>query len=467
MATASFTLPPNELLQQAQLNQLQMQQEQEQLQALQMKGIGAKPLDTGTFQVVNFDPIIQAMTQKRLKAEIEAKQKKQLDLTGAYSAKLADELKGYHARKAGETQVTPLLDESGQPVTNQLPGDPRAFRSGLSSQFPEVRKLAEGDQKQYNDVYGKLVDKASLSSGVKSLQGDQDPTQLAAKPDIVMVGDLPYKKEENGTLTPVNHKGYTQEPDARGGVANRNTFTNKVESRGGQTITIGGAAADTEFLKTSAEQLAKDAPRLETALGKGLRALQSVEQASQKGAFQGPVSKYVQLAVGIGQELGLNSSQTQQLLSNTEIINGGMGRFVLEAIKATGTNPSNTDLIFTKETAGGKELSPDGLAALIRAARADFANEGILHNQRVDKLKEKIPSVELARIKMPEFANLDPKRQKELGLQSAHNVMGFEPGSGDYPLFMPRERAGAVEKPPAALSPAERRARLKALGIPE
>ena len=52
------------------MNQLRMQQEQEQLQALQMKGIGAKPVNTGTYQVLNFDPIIQAMTQKKLKSEL-------------------------------------------------------------------------------------------------------------------------------------------------------------------------------------------------------------------------------------------------------------------------------------------------------------------------------------------------------------------------------------------------------------
>lgn len=446
------------------MNQLRLQQEQEQLQALQMKGIGAKPVNTGTFQVVNFDPIIQALTQKKLKAEIEAKQKKQLDLTGAYQSQLADALKGYHASKRGETQVTPLLDEGGQPVTNQLPGDPRAFRNGQSSPFAEVRKLAEKDESQYNASFGKLLEKGTLASGVKAVQNDSDIGALAAKPEVQVIDNLPYNMAD-GKPTPIGHKGYTQEADARGGIANRNTFTNKVESRGGQTINVGGAAADTEFLKTSAEQLAKEAPKLETALGKGLRALQSVEQASQKGAFQGPVAKYVQFAVGLGQELGLNSSQTQALLSNTEIINGGMGRFVLEAIKATGTNPSNTDLTFTKETAGGKELSPDGLAALIRAARADLANEGILHNQRVDRLLPKVPSVELARIRMPEFANLDPKKQKALGLDSAHNVMGFEPGGGDYPLFMPRDRAQPA--PATALTPAERKARLKALGIPE
>lgn len=461
------------------MNQLRMQQEQEQLQALQMKGIGAKPVNTGTYQVLNFDPIIQAMTQKKLKADIEAKQKKQLDLTGAYQSQLADALKGYHASKRGETQVTPLLDEGRQPVTNQLPGDPRAFRNGQASPFAEVRKLAEKDETQYNSSFGKLLEKGTLASGVKAVQNDSDIAALAAKPEMQVIDGQPYNVVD-GKLVPAGHKGYTQEPDARGGIANRNTFNGKVETRGGQTINVGGAAADTEYLKEEGKAVGDQSRKLQEAMTKGFRALASVEQASQKGAIQGPVASWAQFAVGLAQQFGLNSDRTRELLTNTEVINGGMGRFVLELVKATGTNPSNTDLTFTKETAGGKELSPDGLAAVIRAARVDIINSGLDLNAKIDMLKEKIPSVEMSRIKLPATHNLSPQEHAAL-LQSktarwgpgdrdefrdSHNIQGFgssSDGTGHYGPIRSEERA----KPPTALTPAERKARLKALGIPE
>jgi hypothetical protein len=460
------------------MNQLRMQQEQEQLQALQMKGIGAKPVNTGTYQVLNFDPIIQAMTQKKLKADIEAKQKKQLDLTGAYQSQLADALKGYHASKRGETQVTPLLDEGGQPVTNQLPGDPRAFRNGLASPFAEVRKLAEKDEAQYNSSFGKLLDKGTLASGVKAVQNDSDIGALAPKPEIQVIDGQPYNVVD-GKLVPAGHKGYTQEPDARGGVANRNTFNGKVETRGGQTINVGGAAADTEYLKEEGKAVGDQSRKLQGAMTKGFRALASVEQAAQQGALQGPLSKYTQFAVGVGQQLGLNSDEMAGILARTEVINAGMGRFVLEAVKAAGTNPSNTDLTFTKETAGGKEMSPEGLAAVIRAARVDIINEVVDLNKRVDMLKEKLPSIEMSRLKLPSVMSMAPAAKDKL-LQSptarweqeeraeardSHNIYGFTLLSDGTNHYGPT--AAPKAKPPTALTPAERKARLKALGIPE
>jgi hypothetical protein len=460
------------------MNQLRMQQEQEQLQALQMKGIGAKPVNTGTYQVLNFDPIIQAMTQKKLKADIEAKQKKQLDLTGAYQSQLADALKGYHASKRGETQVTPLLDEGGQPVTNQLPGDPRAFRNGQSSPFAEVRKLAEKDETQYNSSFGKLLEKGTLASGVKAVQNDSDIAALAPKPEIQVIDGQPYNVVD-GKLVPAGHKGYTQEPDARGGIANRNTFNGKVETRGGQTINVGGAAADTEYLKEEGKAVGDQSRKLQEAMTKGFRALASVEQASQKGAIQGPVASWAQFAVGLAQQFGLNSDRTRELLTNTEVINGGMGRFVLELVKATGTNPSNTDLTFTKETAGGKELSPDGLAAVIRAARVDIINSGLDLNAKIDMLKEKLPSIEMSRLKLPSVMSMAPAAKDKLlasptaqwgqGEQAeardSHNIYGFMPSSDGTGRYGPTAAPKAT--PPTALTPAERKARLKALGIPE
>ena len=172
------------------------------------------------------------------------------------------------------------------------------------------------------------------------------------------------------------------------------------------------------------------------------------------------MSGLIQLAAGLGAQFGLAGDQVKRLLSNTEILDSDMGRFVLSALKETGTNPSNADREYAERTAGGKKLSPEGLAAVIRAARADIINGLITHNRRADSYVNDVPRLEQAKLPIPELGNFLGK--KPAGAQSLLDVGGYQmdPNTG---LLMPHKPTvkpkGAVKYTPAELS------RLKALGI--
>lgn len=442
--TASFLTPglqPPYAAEMAQATQEQQLLAQQLQELAQQKG--PQPINAGKFAALNFEGVGNALTEALTKKKMEASRKKVADVQGSYQKELLRELSKYSGERDGSTEVVAgPPEESGMPATKTTPGNPLAFRRAEQSPFPEVRGAAEDDRKTYEALLKEAAGKASL----RSLQGaNGDIRQLRAKGDVKFENgaafDMPDEAGQAPTLVP--GLGVTQENVPGLGVSNR-LPGGKLDPLDKRTqVNMPGQKAGTKFLETEAESLSKRREALETTAPGQFRALASAEQAAAQGALQGPVSGVLQSAAGILREFGMAPEATQGLLKNTEVLNSDMGRFVLGALKATGTNPSNADREYAERTAGGQKLSPEGLQSVIRAARADILNNLITHNKHVDRLAPNIPEVEMARLQLPTISNAT-KGAKGVP-PNAIDVQGYLPDT-ETGMLMPHARPGPNAK---------------------
>lgn len=416
------------------------QEQQMLLEALQsQQKVSVAPTSAGRLSALNFDGVGNVLAEALTKKRLEAARKKQADTQGVYEKELRTAADRYMTERDGQTQtVAGPPEENGTPAQKIVPGNPLAFKAAALSRFPEIREMAGEDRKTQETIFGEAAKKANLDSLGKA---NGDVRKLAQSPDYIEANGSFFEKPQTaaGMLSRVPGMQVLQTKLDDGTLVN--TFPGGKQSAvGGGNTTINnnmpGEKADTKFLETEAVKLSTRAETLRSSLPGGFRALASAEQAAQAGTLQGPVSGMLQTAAGLLREFNLAPEDTKRLLTNTELMSGGMSQFVLEALKKTGTNPSNTDREFVSQAVGGRQNSPEGLAALIRAARADMLNELTAHNQHVSKLSARVPSTELARLSVP----------------TSNSVPGYAPDENG--MLMP-VAPGAKGKPKSRHSPEE------------
>lgn len=421
---------------------------------------GAQPVAAGRMSALNFEGVGNAIQQAMLEKKLEVAKKKAADVQGNYQKDLVVNLKKYIANRDGGEEVLPT-EASGLIPSKVNQPNPLAFREGQLSPFPEVRGMAEEDRKSHEAVYGKLLDKASLGSAAGA---GGDPRLLRPKSDQKVIDGAVVEMGQEAGQLPQVLAPVTQSTLSSGTVVN-NKFGGAQDSvdKAPKTTISTGDKAGTKFLDSEVEDISKNRAKLESTVPGQLRALASAEQSARAGAFQGPVSGFVSGLAGLLGEFNLAPDQTKALLTNTQLLDSDMGRFVLSALKVTGTNPSNADREYAERTAGGKKLSPDGLQAVIRAARADLVNSLITHNKRVDTYAPDVPLVAKAKIAIPDVANVAPGAP---GVpREALDIQGYLPDKQSG-LYMPRARPAAAKTTSgkARYTPQELE-RLRTLGI--
>lgn len=427
MATGSLYQPPG-------AGELQSATEEERrlqelLFSLEGRSRSYAPLNSGKFAVLNLDPLSDALRESRLREKLDVAKRKKQDIQGQYLEEVARQLRQFQTKEKGETQVTPLLDDKGEAVTNQLPGNPMAFEDYLTSPYPEIRRVAENREKDMDKLREALGKRATF----KSLQqGLRDPRLFSEQPET--------KITEHGIYSmmggqPTLMQGTTQVPRPGGApdeLVNRGPAGN-LSAVGGQTINIGEQKADTQVRVKQGTMLAEEGAKLAAAFPSSLRAIDSAEQAIMSGTVNGPMAKWEEAAFGVLGQLGLSSDSIKNLLSRSELRNSDIGRLVLAGVRTLGANPSNADRMYYEMTAGGRSLSRDGQLKVLEAAKADLANSVLEHNSRADRLTPSMPAVADSKIPVPSAEVLRLRNY------------AFDPDANMYRLRTPaKPAAGAV-----------------------
>lgn len=443
----------------------------------------AKPAAAGRRLTVNLDPLVQGLRNRKTEGKISDLERKQADLTGAYRERVATRLREMAKAEEGQTQVTPLLDDQGEAVTNRL-RNPLAYRDFLGDEMPEVRAAAEGKGKSIEPVLKAALEKASVGSKTRFLDSGNFRDLQAPEKYSVTDGALLRQPEEGPpeVMQPVRQVPL---PGGKEGQMANQSYGGRLQGIGSPGTTNEtriennlNPKAEDKFLMGEAEKLSASAQLLRKRVPETLRALSSAEQAAASGAFQGPMAQWLETAVGVAAQMGLTGPELNKVLANTERLGSDMGRFVLSALESTGTNPSNADREYAERTAGGKKLSPEGLKEVIKAARVDLANSIQSHNSSISGLADKIPSAVTAKIEPFAVRIMSGAGMKKLeGMPQSADVrqaIGAEDFSGyiqdPQSGFWTRDRrAPAAGTQPGApkkdwrTDPAERQRRLREL----
>jgi len=413
----------------------------------QQQNLTPQTTDAGRFRVLNFEGLGNAIASSRTQDKLETNRKKQADLLGAHQKMLLEELARYDSK------------------------DPEHVRRGLVSTNPSVKTLAERDAKLADEEakakrdrlaagLKELLARGSLPSAVEALQAN-DPSKLAPRENQTVSNGMVFGTTENAPPRVI--AGRLEDPKMvpGAGVGQRNPFTNEVDiidkaPKTSVRVDAGGKAG-VKFLETEAETLSKQGQTLRTTVPQQLSALTRAEETAASGAMQGPVSGLRSLAVGLARELGLTGEALTELLANTQTLDSDMGKFVLANVKLLGANPSNADREYSERTAGGKQLSPEGLAAVIRAAKADILTAVNMHNSQVNVLLPRLPDAEIARVRLPVIVNGPRKSADEISLP------GFTLSKdGRWVKDLPGGGQGAALSPQEAAN----KAKMEALGLP-
>ena len=404
--TASFTMPGVMPPYGADMAASQMEQQQLVEALAQVRGQGpTQPINAGRFSALNFEGVGNTIREAMLQKRQDVARKKAADLQGSYNKDLLRDLQAYTAnRDGGEVPVAGPPEAGAASPTRSTPSNPLAFKSGQLSQFPEIRSAAEEDRKSHEAVYGKLLEKASPNS---AFAADGNPRLLRPKVDQFEANGAIFERGQEVGQAPTLLPGMGVTQEKIPGLGNVNKMPGgKVDTldKRSQVIVSTGQKADQAFLEAEAKSISANRVKLEETVPQQMRALASAEEAAASGAYQGPVSGFVAGAAGLLRQLNMAPEETQRLLTNTQTLDSDMGRFVLQALKATGTNPSNTDLKYAEVTAGNKKLSPEGLVAVIKSARVDIANSLITHNKRIDAYSADIPHLAGAKLPVPKLS---------------------------------------------------------------
>ena len=97
-----------------------------------------------------------------------------------------------------------------------------------------------------------------------------------------------------------------------------------------------------------------------------IRIQENIGQAVEnKTILTGPTAKIESNLYALGQRFGLTSSETQEMVANTQLAESIIGQAMLKQIKTLGTNPSNADREFLMKTLPDALNSPEGIKKII------------------------------------------------------------------------------------------------------
>lgn len=441
-------------------------QEQAALQeALQRQsgGTSVKPIDSGAYQVLNFDGLANALAAKETQRALENNRKKSLDVQGKYQQGLVESLKKFDTASIGGDVELPGPTEGGQPLTGQVLGDQRAFTKFLNSPYPEVRAAAERQRESYDKRFDKSMERASLTS-IQASGGDLGA--LRPKPELKVDQGAVIDLTEGRTPIAVAGKNEPQTL-ADGTQVDYNPLTGKRDAvnKAPQVKIDMGNKAGTEVLQQRVKKL-EDSQEMANKRADTLRSTEQALASLQQGATTGYGAEWVQnartaVSMLTGQEFGANTPTAvlQKALAEN-VVNEFGGKL--------GSGISASDVTLMGKATG--DANTDGKAIeRILAIRAAAALRNIeQHNKLVNVLspytdKALGPGVtaELYPVQKPSF------RYK---FSTAEAAAAFEAGASgrSYRDVLKERQVDPTNAPSAAPTPAaqvDRDARLKALGI--
>lgn len=357
-------------------------QEQAALQealARQSGAVTAKPIDSGAYQVLNFDGLANALAAKETQRALENNRKKSMDVQGKYQQGLVESLKKFDTQAQGGEIELPGPTEGGQPLTGQVPGDQRAFTKFLNSPYPEVRAAAERQKADYDKRAAALLPRADFTSVQK---GGDDLGQYTPKKDFKEVNGAIMNMGEGEAPSVVPGMGVTQRTLPSGTEVNQ-LPGGKIDAVDKATkLSITNIPADT-IAEGRAKKLEASQ---ESAIKKGdiLRATEQALAAIQGGATTGYGAEWVQnlrtaATMITGKEFDANTP--------TAVLQKALAENVVSEFGGKlGTGVSNADVTFMGKATGDLATDAKAIETILAVRAAAALREITRHNNLVDSM---------------------------------------------------------------------------------
>lgn len=334
-------------------------------------------------------------------------------------------------RQAEMQRVREQSQMYADPIAQQLYQSGAGLASGLGSLFgadssamgrarqqEEIAKNIPsqfGTSQYYRDLAEQFRQRGMLQSAVvaadKAKQID-DEAQKAAQAKYGTISFAQYGSKAVPIRRLITQLERTTDPAARATLQAELEQAFKdgaAETAKREAQEAGDIAQAQESVKETAEARKNIQAKFEEANSSAsavLRITNNIQRALDAGTiFTGPTAKVEANLYAIGERLGLTSSQTQDMVANTQLAESIIGQSMLEQIKTLGTNPSNADREFLMKTLPTVLNTPGGMRKIIEfmrlkaeSARADarsrkeyFEKNGNLfgyESSAFDKLEE-------------------------------------------------------------------------------
>lgn len=474
MPTANFTLPPNELIAQLQAQALRQKEAEDDWSLARRPAPPAQLMDTGAYKIPDFaTPLIQAMTRAKMEEQVKAERARSLDLSGKYQQQMAAAMQAYLSGKRPSSVELPGPTEDGEPLKGTVqPNLNQVDEQALTSPFPEVQKMAQENIKRRDTHFGELLKKASVASGVDALQAGGDFGKLRAKDDWMPLDGTIFSKPEHGTPTMIPGGGYTVRRLPDGQAENINNLTGRVSGEGGvrQTVNI----PDKKYPETIVEgqsKLRDNAEKLARSLSSTALAQSQLNELLDRGGTTGTGSELIQSAATLVTKLtGLTFDTTPAI--GTLIAT--LSKAVYDELGTLGSQVSNTDLLFIKGAMGGAQTDAKALERLLAIRLGAQQQQLEKYNRDVvdSAMLFKEPGigehfVRRNLVQQPSFRFLPRSPEAAASYLAARRRISFEEALDEARKdFAPNAQAPTPTPGRSSLTPEERAAKLRALGIP-
>lgn len=408
MATGSLYQPPG-------VGEMQSALEDEDrleklLASLEGRSRSAAPLQSGRFAVLNLEPLSDALRESRLRSKLEVAKKKKADIQGQYMEEVARRLRQFREKEEGQTQVTPLLDDQGEAVTNKLPGNPLAYDEYMSDPYPEVRKLTESREKGMDKLREALAKRAKMTS---VQQNPRNPLAWEEQPELEITSDGIFDKRTGNLL-----RGTKQVPlpgGKPGQVANQNP-AGALKAVGSSDTTINNnLPGDRKGGGLLLDTLPKEKEKADQAYS-NYNAAQAGLQALADGAKTGYGADFFQNAKTLVHHLtGIELPVLGSMTSYGQLA-AALAQSTIDQLGGLGAQVSNTDLAFARAAIGGTANDPRALERLLAIRAGTLRRYLEEYPMRVEEASVGAESEQVQRQLQRRFA----KELPAMGLNFSH-----------------------------------------------
>lgn len=443
-------------------------QEQAALQealAQQRGGVTAKPIDSGAYQVLNFDGLANALAAKETQRALENNRKKSMDVQGKYQQGLVESLKKFDTSSQGGEIELPGPTEGGQPLTGQVPGDQRAFTKFLSSPYPEVRAAAERQKADYDKRAAALLPRADFGS-VQA--GGENLGAYTPKKDFKEVNGAIMNMGEGGPPTVVPGMGVTQRTLPSGTEVNQlpGGKLDSVDKAPKTTINMPGKRVVEKMIDSLPDDL-----KAANAANSAIRGTETALKALENGAKAGYGQDFIQNARTLVSSLTGVQFEAQ---TETAVLAKALAKNVIDELGGLGAQISNTDRDFMATAVGGTNTDPAALERILAIRMAALQKSVRKHNADVELLASE-PKNDMGDFTRQKYSVNENKigmkfrsPEAEASYLAGYKNISYDEAMKEVQAMRasdPQSGAKPAATKPNAAAQTDRDARLKALGI--
>lgn len=443
------------------------QEQQLLLEALknQQEGTDGKLINSGHFFTPDLGGLGNALAARSTNTKLEENRKKQADVQGKYQQALIERMGKFRQdSEGGAVDVAGPPDEGQAQPTRTTAPNQRAFLQYEDDPFPEVAAKARLQREMYNkraEELGKRASFQSVQAGGEDLS-KYAPMQKQEVKDNMVVGVTEGQ-------APVLLAGQRVPGQlANGTEIDTNTFTGARDAVD-RAPKINLPAAGPQLLTEKIKGLEAD-QKSALAMADTVRSTEQALDAIKQGAQAGYGTDFMQNARTLVSSLtGVQfpESTPTAVLAKTlasNVVNEFGGKL--------GTGISNADVQFMQQAMGGTNTDPKAIERILAIRAAAAYNAVKRHNENVATIggeAEKTPAAQrpLSGETVNKLYAVKPPAVN-LKFTTPDADASFRAGMGNMGLDQARElNAAEPGKSPAAaaMSPAERKAKLKALGL--